>query len=334
MFPLGVSMSSLLCMSLSSIMAGLGWSRPALAAACVACCSVLVRTACMVAMVLSRQTLMSPSVLLSHAVHSAVNRSPVPAGVNIYLIFHWSNEVRCLERRNLRHLSVASHSLRPPRFRDKEVWSDISRLTYEGCRELWNLQPDDCLDPVSDAAGETEEELVAAELRAGEDDGGGTAAVQEVHHLPRVLLRPDLPVSKQLRLELVGKTDVGQREDDLPQDIFFTGSNCFDQWRISKNKIWTITRYDDTTKKVYKHKQYSGTNVLFRKQLVKLLSLFKWEHSVPLYRPGEAPLGRTAPAQCLPSRGHTRTPARGWRSWGDQPRWPAWSGSFSIRCSR
>ena len=81
-------MSSLLCMSLSSIMAGLGWSRPALAAACVACCSVLVRTACMVAMVLSRQTLMSPPVLLSHAVHSAVNRSPVPAGVNIYLIFH------------------------------------------------------------------------------------------------------------------------------------------------------------------------------------------------------------------------------------------------------
>ena len=53
--------------------------------------------------------------------------------------------------------------------------------------------------------------------------------MQEVHHLPRVLLRPDLPVSEQLRLELVGKTDVGQREDDLPQDMFVTGSNCFDQ---------------------------------------------------------------------------------------------------------
>ena len=75
-------MSALLWISFSSIMAAVGFSRPALAAAARACERVLVRTACMVAMVLSSETFRSPSVRLSQAVQRAVNRSPVPARVS------------------------------------------------------------------------------------------------------------------------------------------------------------------------------------------------------------------------------------------------------------
>ena len=99
-----------------------------------------------------------------------------------------------------------------------KIFQRIPILTYKGCWELGYLHPHHGLDAVSDATGQTQEELVAAELRAGEDHGAGTAAVEEVHHLPRVLLRPDLPLGQQLRLELVGETDVGQREDHLSND--------------------------------------------------------------------------------------------------------------------
>ena len=75
-------MSALLWISFSSIMAAVGFSRPALVAASLACERVLVRTACMVAMVLSSETFRSPSVLVSQAVQRAVNRSPVPAAVS------------------------------------------------------------------------------------------------------------------------------------------------------------------------------------------------------------------------------------------------------------
>ena len=75
-------MSALLWISFSSIMAAVGLSKPALAAAALAWERVLVRTACMVAMVLSSETFRSPSVRVSQAVQSAVNRSPVPAGVS------------------------------------------------------------------------------------------------------------------------------------------------------------------------------------------------------------------------------------------------------------
>ena len=88
-------------------------------------------------------------------------------------------------------------------------------LTYKSCGELWYLHPDDGLDAVRDAAGQTQQEVLAAQLCAGEDDGVGAPAVEEVHHLPRLLLRPDLPLGQQLRLELVGQADVGQGEDHL-----------------------------------------------------------------------------------------------------------------------
>ena len=92
-------------------------------------------------------------------------------------------------------------------------------LTYKSCRELWYLHPDHGLHPVSDAAGEAQEEVLAAELGAGQDDGVRAPAVDEVHHLPRLLLGPDLLLRQQLRLELVGEADIGQGEDHLHSEV-------------------------------------------------------------------------------------------------------------------
>ena len=43
-------------------------------------------------------------------------------------------------------------------------------------------------------------------------------AVEEVHHLPRILLSPDLPLSQQLRLELVREANIGQRQNYLQSE--------------------------------------------------------------------------------------------------------------------
>ena len=56
----------------------------------------------------------------------------------------------------------------------------LQSLTYEGCRELGYLHPHHGLDAVSDATGQTQEVLVAAELRAGDDHRAGAAAMEEV----------------------------------------------------------------------------------------------------------------------------------------------------------
>ena len=63
-------------------MAGVGVSRPSLSAALLAWSKVLVRTDCMVEMVLSRDSLMFPPVMVSQAVQRAVNRSPVPKNIS------------------------------------------------------------------------------------------------------------------------------------------------------------------------------------------------------------------------------------------------------------
>ena len=93
----GFSISCLLWISLSSIMAAVGLSRPAAAAAAWACCMVRARTAwkkrvsdqspythhhihftCIVPIVFSKASFKSPPVLASQAVLKAVNKSPVP----------------------------------------------------------------------------------------------------------------------------------------------------------------------------------------------------------------------------------------------------------------
>ena len=65
----------------------------------------------------------------------------------------------------------------------------LNLLTYKSRGELWYLHPHHGLHAVSDAAGQAQQEVVAAELRAGEDDGVRAPAVEEVHHLENISVK-------------------------------------------------------------------------------------------------------------------------------------------------
>ena len=83
----------------------------------------------------------------------------------------------------------------------------------KGGGELGDVDPDLGPDPAHPGARQAEQELLVTELSAGEDDGGGPHVVQQLHHLPGLLLGGDLLVCQQLGLELIGQTDVGQGQD-------------------------------------------------------------------------------------------------------------------------